>query len=85
MVKIIRNVTIATLYIVLLLKHPIFFTSILIKTKIYLPLFQGILKSIYTKIILYLLSFINVKEYWQAGQGGTHLAILHKIPLRDFC
>jgi len=21
---------------------------------------------------------------WQAGQGGTHLAILHKIPLRNF-
>ena len=25
------------------------------------------------------------KVKWQAGQGGTHLAILHKIPLRDFC
>lgn len=23
------------------------------------------------------------KVKWQAGQGGTHLAILHKIPSRD--
>ena len=45
--------------------------------------FPQLYKYIKGGIFIYIDIIDKVK--WQAGQGGTHLAILHKIPSRDFC
>ena len=40
--------------------------------------------NIFNRISVFAVVGINGEVKWQAGQGGTHLAISHKIPLRDF-